>query len=155
MTTLINKDNYRNLQPSEYNKFYANLIIGNKHGRCVYAGKDFKKGEIVEIAPFITETEFAYKDYVFNSSLPNTKYILVLGYGSLYNHSDTPNVGHELLNDKATTMEESYMAYYAEKDIKKGEELRISYGAHWFPSRGLTALAGGGKKYFLTKNKII
>ena len=97
----------------------------------VFTLKDINKGEIVEIAPFLRVPSNScsnniLNDYVFTEN-ENT-YILVLGYGSMYNHSYDPNLSYEYY-------EKDYFAYRANSDIKKGSELFISYGGDYWSSR--------------------
>jgi SET domain-containing protein len=62
--------------------------------------------------------------YLFNDSGGNK--LLALGYGSLFNHSRSPNVDYRI--------GEGSIAYSSgHKQILQGEELCISYGANlWF-----------------------
>ena len=53
--------------------------------------------------------------------------LLALGLGSLFNHSETPNVDFRRDGPNAT------IRYYAARDIEQGEELFIFYGSElWF-----------------------
>ncbi len=49
------------------------------------------------------------------------KYALVLGYGSMYNHADHPNLRY------SADPENQAMIYTAVRDIKQGEQLTVSY----------------------------
>ncbi len=99
-----------------------------KKGRGVFALKDFKKGEVVENCPVINitpkerkrveKTIFNHYIYPWRSTRSGC---LVLGYGSLYNHSFSPNADWKQ-NFKANTM-----VYKATKSIKKGEEITVNY----------------------------
>lgn len=95
--------------------------------RCLRATRDIKCGEVIEAAPVIV---------IPNSDMPMvdqtvlTKYTfvwddnneaVVLGYGSLYNHSEQPNV------DFNPDYENMQMKFTALKDIALGEELYIDY----------------------------
>lgn len=101
--------------------------IGKK-GRGVFALQDFKKGEIIESCPVINVTPkerkkcdatiLAYYIYPWRSERSGS---IVLGYGSLYNHSYTPNADWKQ-NFKSETM-----VYRAVKPIKKGEEITVNY----------------------------
>jgi SET domain-containing protein len=105
------------------------LIIksSKRHGRGVFTTTDIKKNNIVEICPMLILKKKDMKhidqtilyEYFFkcNDGFP----ALVLGFGSLYNHSYQPNVVVYLDKDR-------YQAKYrALRDIKKGEELLINY----------------------------
>jgi len=133
------------LDISEYHNFYKDIKLGKSFGRGVFADKDFAKGEVLEVAPYILSEKSAFNDYIFTSHLPNYKSIIVLGYGSIYNHNDDPNVGYFLMDDKDDNVDQLYFVYYAKKDIKKNEECKISYGKTWWKSRGVESQKGGGK----------
>lgn len=99
-----------------------------KKGRGVFALKDFKKGEIIESCPVINitpkerkraeKTIFSYYIYPWRSTRSGC---LVLGYGSIYNHSFDPNADWKQ-NFKANTM-----VYRALRPIKNGEEITVNY----------------------------
>ena len=99
-----------------------------KKGRGVFALKNFKTGEIVENCPVINitpkerkaleKTIFAYYIYPWRSTRSGS---LVLGYGSLYNHSFNPNA------DWRQNFKTQSMVYRAVKPIKKGEEITVNY----------------------------
>lgn len=107
--------------------------IGNESGegsvgRGVFATKDFKKGEIVERAPVINltpkerkhceKTILAFYMYPWRSTRSAA---IVLGYGSIYNHSFEPNA------DWVQDFAKDEMIYTAIRDIKAGEEIVINY----------------------------
>jgi SET domain-containing protein len=52
----------------------------------------------------------------------------MLGYGSLYNHSDEPNAEYTHEADDA-------YSFMAVRDIAAGEEITISYGDEWWETR--------------------
>jgi len=95
-------------------------------GRKIVAISNIKKDEIVEICPliFMGETEepiiknIQIGNYVFEW---DHRLVMVLGFGSLYNHSYSPNLIY--LRD----YENELMRFVALKDINKGEELTINY----------------------------
>ena len=65
-------------------------------------------------------------DYMFFDVLTKN-YYLPLGYGSIYNHSDTAN-----LNWKIVSEEHNIMHFFSIKDIEIGEELTHNYGeVYW------------------------
>ncbi len=102
-------------------------ITPNK-GRGVFALRDFKVGQIVESCPVINitpkerkqieKTIFNYYIYPWRSTRSGS---LVLGYGSIYNHSFTPNA------DWKQNFKTNSMVYRAIEPIKKGEEITINY----------------------------
>ena len=109
-------------------QYYVEIKRTGKRGRGVFALRDFKKGEIVEAAPALI---FDTKERKRLERTPLSHYIypwrstrgaaLVFGYGSVYNHSFTPNADWKQ-NFRNTTM-----VYRAIKDIKNGEEITVNY----------------------------
>ena len=99
-----------------------------RHGRGVFALRDFKKGEVVESCPVLTfspkerknleKTQLSHYIYPWRSTRGAS---LVFGYGSIYNHSYSPNADWKQ-NFKTTSM-----VYRAIKNIKAGEEITINY----------------------------
>jgi hypothetical protein len=114
-----------------YNSFYQHLELKPSHGIGVFAGKDFTPTEIVEIAPCIhdhSKDSCSFLDYVFNSHVAPYHSTLILGYGSLYNHADDPNLKYYSHGPR-------FIIFTACKPIQKGEELTISYGDNWWKDR--------------------
>jgi len=100
----------------------------NKKGRGVFALKNFKKGDIVERCPIIylslKERQHCEKTILANYMYPwrSTKSgSVVLGYGSIYNHSFDSNATWQ--QDFKT----EEMVYRAVKPIKSGEEITVNY----------------------------
>lgn len=100
-----------------------------KHkGRGVFALRDIKVGELIESAPVITlkprerkhceKTILNYYVYPWKSTRSAA---VVLGYGSIYNHSFTPNA------DWKQNFKTGCMVYRATKPIKKGQEITVNY----------------------------
>jgi uncharacterized protein len=95
--------------------------------RGIIASENIKKGRVIERCPVILMPKKEEKlieqtivsNYYFDWS--NTYNALVLGYGSLYNHSYTPNAQY-VFNYK-----KKLMVYRAIKSIPKGEEITINY----------------------------
>jgi hypothetical protein len=104
-----------------------------KNGRGVFANQDFKKGDVVENAPFIVinknDCSGLIRNYTFEHFQDKTKILVVLGYGMLYNHDDNHNIGYFF--DKHN----SILIFKALRDIKKDEELYDSYGKDWWSKR--------------------
>ena len=104
---------------------YIKEVAGK--GRGVFAVRDFKRGELVETAPVITFPvkdvdlidETALADYYYKWG--DEHFALVLGYGSLYNYSATPNLSFR------TDLPNKVMLYRAKKAIRKNQELTINY----------------------------
>jgi uncharacterized protein len=94
----------------------------------------FARGEIVEICPMIILPEIAktidrLKDIVFEVDKKKGEYALVLGYGSLYRHSDEPNL------DYAYNKRQRHMFFIANRPIQAYEELTINYGSEYWEER--------------------
>ena len=120
---------------NHYALLYEKLYIKNvaEKGRGVFAAKPIRKGDIVEAAPVIVIPDedvdlidqTAMADYYFKWG--ESHFALVLGYGSLYNFSELPNLSFEvdLINE--------VMVYRAIKSIKKDQELTVHYQCDlWF-----------------------
>ena len=100
----------------------------------VKANSKFRKGEIVEICPVIIVDSTAknvekIKDILFEIDKNKDQYGLVLGYGALYTHSETPNLDFAY---KAST---KHMYFIARRNIKENEELNIDYGIEYFKEK--------------------
>lgn len=97
-------------------------------GRGVFALKNFKEGEIIENCPVINinskerkkceGTILTYYIYPWRSTRSGS---IVLGFGSIYNHSFNPNA------DWKQNFKTENMVYRAIKPIKKGEEITVNY----------------------------
>jgi SET domain-containing protein len=101
-------------------------------GLGIFAKKNFKVGEIIEIAPIIKEKREniggLVEDYLF--SVPDEGMTgIALGWASLYNHSDDNNASWRVDGD--------YIIVTCIKDIKKGEEIFVSYGTDYWNSRNI------------------
>jgi hypothetical protein len=94
----------------------------------------FAKGEIVEVCPVILVSDLAktidrLKDIIFELDKAKNQWGLILGYGSLYRHSQTPNLtyGYNPKNKQ--------MYFTTNRYIKLGEELTIDYGTDYWAER--------------------
>ncbi|UVI27759.1 SET domain-containing protein [Paenibacillus spongiae] len=102
-------------------------LSNGEFNRGVFATRDIAKGELIHEAPVIPypneEHEFIEKtilaDYVYEYGKNHTA--VLLGYGSLFNHSYTPNATYEINFDNHT------FDFYAYTDIRAGEEILINY----------------------------
>jgi len=100
------------------------------HNLGVFSSQKIKKGEVIDICPFLSfpqssrETIPVFTNYAFcyPRSENWTTHALVMGYGSYYNHSETPSV------DWKTNEEDRTFIFFSLRDINKGEELFINYG---------------------------
>lgn len=112
-------------------QLFQNKLIVKKsslHGYGVFAGKNFKKGEIIEECYIISTRggDKKLQDYYFKV---NNNYGIFTGFGIIYNHSDDPNADY-FINAKR-----KLVTFKADRAIRKGEEIHISYGEKWFSSR--------------------
>ncbi len=98
-------------------------------GRAVFTSKKIKKGTVIEIAPMIVFSEkdrelindtFIY-EYYFEWGKSGRKGALALGFGSLYNHSYTPNARY------IPDFDLNILEFEAIRDIKAGEEITTNY----------------------------
>jgi len=107
------------------------------HGWGVFALEDIEIGDLIEECLYVPIETYNEGDILTHYSFPyprvfgeikdsNKKIdkiiqVIVLGYGSLYNHSLTPNI------DYVTNTELGVFEFISFKKIKKGEELFIKY----------------------------
>ena len=100
-----------------------------KYGRGIFATRNISKGELIHVAPVIISPSNEYKnlkktifvEYVFWWGENLEECALALGYGSLFNHSYTPNALYKL------NLTQKTIDFYAHTDIKEGEEIMINY----------------------------
>ena len=98
-------------------------------GRGVFATRAFEKGETVEVCPTVEISEGGgdRADYLFESTTEGM-FLVVLGFGMLYNHSADPNLDY--FQDDPSALE-----FVAQRRVERGEELTISYGDEWWSAR--------------------
>ena len=113
--------------------YIADTLTGT--GRGVFAGRDFRKAEVVEVAPVIViengETEILrqtiLRTYDFDwQVLAGTEHqatAIAGGYGSMYNHANSANMSYQA-DPVALTL-----VFTAARDINREEELTINYNA--------------------------
>ena len=110
---------------------------GTERGRGVFASHDFSSGEVIEECPVIVlrrpESELPPKirKVVYNwGKLANTaeSTVIVLGYGSMYNHDNPANMYYE------ANLENMTMKYIAVRNIAKDEELTVNYNSDGSPT---------------------
>jgi SET domain-containing protein len=98
-------------------------------GRGVFAETRIRCGEVIDSSPVIAFPKSQWK-YINKTVLHHYCYFwgetfedgaVVLGLGSLYNHSYEPNAMYVHHLDELT------MDYVAIKDIEQGEEITINY----------------------------
>ena len=99
------------------------------HGQGVFAARDIEAGEVIEVCPILlfpkAELPFIRQtmldDYYFDWGEEGEWYALCLGFGSLYNHSYTPNAEYGM-DFEARTID-----FYCLTDIPAGSEILINY----------------------------
>lgn len=127
---------------------YLMSSVNPEFGRGIYAGKNFKVEDIVEISPsllvkntFAMENQLQYFVYATDDEVYDA---IVFGEGMMYNSLDTENLVHEWNENKLpgfdSLYEESYtrytsFKYTAQESIRTGEELFVNYGKDWFEQR--------------------
>jgi len=120
--------------------FNINRVVYSKRPNGEYtvlSKTQFAKGEIIEICPIIfvgyeAKAIDRIKDFIFEIEKTGAKggmWGLVLGYGSLYKHSETPNV--EYAYNRANRQ----MYFMAARTIQAHEELTINYGKDYWNER--------------------
>ncbi|CAK8989546.1 SET domain-containing protein 7 [Durusdinium trenchii] len=117
------------------------------HGNGIYARKPLLEGEVVEYAPSVLLMRMGnlFVDYRYSAeSLRQGLFRLLLGNGSIYNHSAEPNLGYRRVRvDRSSEAAQGLsVCFYAKRDIAAGEELLISYGKTWWSSRGIHDATG-------------
>jgi len=96
-------------------------------GRGIFAGRRFRKGEIIEICPVVpVSPRFAKKcdgevleHYLFQWGRRGSA--VILGYGSIYNHSNNPNASFR------PRMGKLELVFRALRDIEIGEQILVDY----------------------------
>lgn len=101
-----------------------------KKGRGVFAAHDFEAGEVVENCPVLIftpkerkhleKTLLNYYVYPWRSTRGAA---VVLGYGSIYNHSYSPNA------DWKQNFKTQSMVFRAIRNIRKGQEITVNYNS--------------------------
>jgi uncharacterized protein len=98
-------------------------------GRGVFAGRPFRKGEVIEVCPVLVLPESVdrkCKDeildkYFFAWDETGDVIALAFGFGSLYNHSPDPNAAF------AKRKRDKVVVFRAKRDIRAGEQIFVDY----------------------------
>lgn len=96
-------------------------------GRGVFTAEPIEPGSLVEICPVIVlppkDIELVHQTYLHDYYFlwGDIGCAIALGFGSLYNHSSTPNAEYEMDFDNQT------IDIYTLSAIAAGEEITISY----------------------------
>jgi SET domain-containing protein len=101
------------------------------HGRGVFCTHPLSPGDVIEICPAIVlpETEVLLLgksrlyEYYFTWGEQQTQCAIALGYGSLYNHADTPNAQFTPDHQDDTLIIEAL------SEISAGTEITVDYHA--------------------------
>lgn len=100
------------------------------HGLGVFAKEKIHQGEIFEECPVISlpiksgewSDILLYYRFNFPSGNTPTEQVMALGYGAIYNHSNTPNAYWFSEIEKRT------LKFAANRDIETEEEIFVYYG---------------------------
>lgn len=123
-------------------KMPTKIYVDNSpvHGLGVFAKEKIYKDEVIEECPVLKlpiergEHSSLLIDYRFN--FPSTGFwieqVIPLGYGPLYNHSNTPSAYWYSVDDKRTFL------FVASRDIELGEEIFVYYGGSEYWNDGRT-----------------
>ena len=110
----------------------TSVRIGDtEHGRGVIATADIERGTTIEVCPILELAEGDASGLLDDYTVAidgSDGTALLLGYGSLYNHSDEPNAEYVEAADDA-------YSFVALRDIAAGEQITISYGEEWWRTR--------------------
>lgn len=110
-----------------------------KIGRGVFATKHYKAGDVIELSPVIVlsradslkiDSTLLY-DYYFSWGEQGDQVAIALGFGSLFNHSYTPNATYK--------KHDATIEFVALRPIDKGQQILVNYNgdpadktAMWF-----------------------
>lgn len=99
-------------------------------GRGVFANQDIKKGEIIEICPVIeiskhdmSHLEKSILTTYFFFGKKREMSVIALGFGSIYNHTYTPNATYK------KKIAEKTLEFSALENIKKDKEITVNYNS--------------------------
>lgn len=138
----------------------STFLSPNMGSWAVYAARDFKADELVEVTPFFIpleshHTRFSVLDnYVFGFernvdvsveiSEKQDLNVVLLGNGGFYNHNDNPNLKYvQVIAREGDNDVPHLVGFRATRDIAAGEQLYVSYvddpanSLEWFEKRGL------------------
>ena len=114
-------------------------------GRGIFSARAFRVDEIIEVCPVIAlskddtarlDATYLY-NYYFGWGEHNKGAAIALGFGSLYNHSATPNARYQ------KNLADNTISITATRPIEAGEEILFTYdmgnaepsGGLWFVAR--------------------
>ncbi len=114
-------------------------------GRGVFTSSDIEEGSLIEICPVIVIPELEVEtihstklhDYYYYWGEEEKEAAIVLGFGSIYNHSFEPNA------EVIPYYEDGNFSFYAKRKIIAGEEITVNYNGDsnenellWFHPKG-------------------
>ncbi len=106
------------------------------HGLGVFATEDIAKGGLIELCPYLViddddlqETN-RLNDYLFTSPDDPGDYLVLMGFGMLYNHGDPANAEWQIDDE-----DNRFVRMTAARDIAKGEEILHDYGSDYWTTR--------------------
>ncbi len=110
-----------------YSMLYISHLVGK--GRGVLTSKKIIRDSLIERCPVLSlpSTQVAYLkktdlyNYYFMWGVDQSQAAILLGYGSIYNHSYTPNALYR------PCLEEGVMEIVAIKNILPNEEITVNY----------------------------
>lgn len=111
---------------SKFQKIYVGRA--GRKGRGVFAGKPIKRGEVLEVSPYIRippRDDRKLTDTIINSywfELDKRSAAIGLGLTSIYNHSKKPNAEFSVNRRNRT------ITIKATQKITQGAEITIDYG---------------------------
>jgi SET domain-containing protein len=99
------------------------------HGRGMFALQPIKKDELIEVCPLIIierDKDLAEDSLLkkYDIAFGEKNHAIMLGYGSIYNHSDN--------NNAQWIFVEKQLHVIATKDIRPNEEICVSYGSNYW-----------------------
>lgn len=119
------------IEPSEHIYIAASSLPGA--GRGVFAKEKIVKGTLIEQCPVVSLENPIDRKYLRKTGLVNYYFLwgdsrnrvaMCLGWGSVYNHSFTPNAQYTKI------VEDDRMDFYAIEDIEAGEEITVNYNGN-------------------------
>lgn len=124
--------------PSSHTPPLKKITIGDSpiHGQGVFAAVDIKAGEVIERCPYLViddddlAEENRLNDYLFTSPDVSTDYLVIMGFGMMYNHAPEPNAEWEI-----DDTDNRFVKFSATKDIAAGEEIFQDYGEEYWKTR--------------------
>jgi SET domain-containing protein len=108
--------------------------INEEIGYGVFTNKKILKNTIIENSYCISIKSLRMvnpeiQKYIYGNKESNSEIFLALGYGSLYNHSDFPNIKNTIFWDK------KFIEFTSINDIEAGEQLTWKYREEYWQNR--------------------